>query len=125
MLLKCQIVYGRTFEEMLRNLEMVFKKLLAAGLKLKARKCSLFAKQVKYLGHVISENGIETDPEKIEATRTWPQQINKTQVRFFLGLCSYYRKFIRNFADIARPLHKITEYKKRLLLRCIHHFESD
>ena len=106
------IVYGRTFEEMLRNLEMVFKKLLAAGLKLKARKCSLFAKQVKYLGHVISENGIETDPEKIEAIRTWPQPMNKTQVRSFLGLCSYYRKFIRNFADIARPLHKITEHTK-------------
>ena len=67
---------------------------------------------MKYLGHVISENGIETDPEKIEAIRNWPQPVNKTQVRSFLGLCSYFRKFIRNFADIARPLHKITEHSK-------------
>lgn len=80
------IVYGKTFEEMLHNLELVFEKLRAAGLKLKARKCTLFSKQVKYLGDVISEEGVETDVEKVEAVRKWPEPVNKTQVRSFIGL---------------------------------------
>ena len=103
------IVYGKTFEEMVHNLELVFDKLKAAGLKLKANKCTLFAKQVKYLGHVISETGVQTDAEKNDSIKKWPEPVNKTQVRSFLGLCSYYRKFIANFAGIARPLHRLTE----------------
>lgn len=101
-------MYGKTFEEMLHNLELVFEKLRAAGLKLKARKCTLFSKQVKYLEHVISEKGVEADAEKVEAVRKWPEPVNKTQVRSFIGLCSYYRNCIANFAEIARPLHRLT-----------------
>ena len=67
------IVYGKTFGEMLKNLEQVFDKLVDAGVKLKARKCTLFSEEVKYLGHVISSKGIETDPDKISVVRNWPQ----------------------------------------------------
>ena len=61
------IVFGKIFEEMVQNLELVFDKLKAAGFRLKARKCILLAKQVKYLVHVISETGVQTDAEKIES----------------------------------------------------------
>ena len=66
------IVYAKTFEEMNRNLSKVFDRLAAAGLKLKAKKCNIFAGSVDYLGHVVSEKGISTDPKKTEIIRHWP-----------------------------------------------------
>lgn len=81
----------------------------AAGLKLKAKKCTLFAQTVEYLGHVVSEHGISTDPKKTEAIRKWPKPRNITELRSFLGFCSYYRKFVHSFAAIAKPLHALTQ----------------
>ena len=102
------IIHGRTFEEMLSNLDRVLNKLQEAGLKLKARKCQLFQKEVEYLGHIVSSDGIRTDPKKIEAVQNWPTPENVTELRAFIGLCSYYRRFIQGFADIAKPLHRLT-----------------
>ena len=69
----------------------------------------LFRPKVKYLGHVVSSQGIETDPDKISAVRDWPTPQNLTDVRSFVGLCSYYRRFIPDFATIAKPLLVLTE----------------
>ena len=102
------LIHGRTFDEMLSNLDRVLNKLQEAGLKLKARKCQLFQKEVEYLGHVVSSDGIRTDPKKIEAVQNWPTPENVTELRAFIGLCSYYRRFIQGFADIAKPLHRLT-----------------
>ena len=82
----------------------MIERLTKHGFKLKASKCKLFQTRVKYLGHVLSENGIETDPEKTESVRNWPTPQNVKQLRTFLGLASYYRKFIPNFSKIASPL---------------------
>ncbi len=103
------IVHGRTFDSMVANLENAFSRLQDAGLKLKPRKCQLFCKEVEYLGHIISATGIRTDPKKIDAVKQWPTPRNLTELRSFVGLCSYYRKFIKGFANIAKPLHKLTE----------------
>ena len=103
------IVCGKTFDEMVKNLDEVFARLQGAGLKLKARKCQLFAQRVDFLGHVISEDGIRTDPKKTECVRKWPEPTSVKEVRSYLGFCSYYRRFIFRFADIAKPLHKLTQ----------------
>ena len=103
------IVHGRTFEDMIRNLDLVLGKLGEAGLKLKARKCQLFRHEVSYLGHIVSKDGVKTDPKKTEAIREWLEPTCVTEVRAFVGLCSYYRRFIRDFASKAKPLHKLTE----------------
>ena len=62
-----------------------------------------------YLGHVVSDDGVATDPEKVQVVREWPAPRNVTEVQSFLGLVEYYRRFIRAFADIARLLHQLTE----------------
>lgn len=64
---------------------------------------------MRYLGHIISAQGITADPAKVEAVRSWPAPKNQTDVKSFLGLASYYRCVIKGFADIARPLHQLTE----------------
>ncbi len=120
------IVLGRSFEEHLQNLEQVFLRLRAANLKLNCKKCTLFRKQVNYLGHVVSEEGVAVDPEKIRAVRDWPTPKNKHEVRSFLGLSTYYRRFVPGFADIAKPLTRLTEENSEFIwdLKCQHAFEE-
>ena len=78
------IVFSRTPEEHIHRLRAVFEKLKAAGLKLKPSKCDFFKKEINYLGHVVSEKGVSTDPKKIKAVTKWPQPTTVTEVRSFL-----------------------------------------
>ncbi len=94
------IVFGRSIPESIERLATVFGRFRNAGLKVKPSKCALLQKEVEYLGHVVSEKGIHTSPEKIDAVREWPTPVTQTYVRSFLGLASYYRRFIQGFADI-------------------------
>ncbi|CAH8594109.1 unnamed protein product [Dicrocoelium dendriticum] len=103
------IVQGRSLEEHLANLDKVLRSLSDAGLKLRPQKCQLLKKEVTFLGHVITPEGIQSDPEKIRTIKDWPTPRTTEEVRQFLGLASYYRRFVRNFADIAGPLHRLTE----------------
>jgi hypothetical protein len=105
------IVFSRTIEEHFERLALLLDRLRGANLKLKPSKCQLFRKSVIFLGHVVSEEGIQTDPEKVVAVREWPRPKTITEVRSYLGLASYYRRFIKGFAEIASPLHALTSKK--------------
>ncbi|GFY29300.1 retrovirus-related Pol polyprotein from transposon 412 [Trichonephila clavipes] len=104
---------GRTFEEHLQNIRKVLSKLSDANLKPNPSKCKFFQKEVNYLGHIISAEGVRTDPEKVSAVKNWKRPENLRELRSFLGLCTYYRKFVKGFSNIARPLHKLTESKQK------------
>ncbi|GFW60783.1 retrovirus-related Pol polyprotein from transposon 412 [Trichonephila clavipes] len=107
------IIGGRTFEEHLQNIRKVLSKLSDANLKLNPSKCKFFQKEVNYLRHIISAEGVRTDPEKVSAVKNWKRPENLRELRSFLGLCTYYRKFVKGFSNIARPLHKLTESKQK------------
>ena len=102
------IVLGKTFDEALENLELIFQRLKEANLKLKPKKCFLFQSKVTYLGHIVSDEGITCDPSKVDSIIHWPTPTNKSEVRSILGLLGYYRKFIPEFAAKASPLTKLT-----------------
>ena len=103
------VVYAPTVKEHLKRLEGVFQKLKSAGLKLKLKssKCELFKQSISYLEHVVSEEGVQTDPKKIAAVKEWERPHNVHTVRRFLGFVNYYRKFIKDYSKIARPLYNL------------------
>ena len=106
------IVLGKTFHNHLQHLSQVFQKLRDANLKLKVQKCSFCQESVQFLEHIVSSKGLTADPAKIQRVVDWPIPTTKREVQQFLGLVSYYRRFIRNCAQIAKPLHQLTEQSK-------------
>ena len=105
------IIFSETFEDHLVRLHQVLTRLKDAKLKLSPSKCKLFRSQVEYLGHIVSKDGVGTDPKKIDAITVWPTPTCPREVRSFVGLCSYYRRFVKGFADITRPLHHVASGK--------------
>ena len=103
------IVFSKTPDEHLERLEAVFQKLSAAGLKLKPSKCTFFKTEITYLGHLITSEGVATDPKKIEAVIKWPRPKTVHDVRSFLGFVGYYRRFIKGFSALSRPLYDLTK----------------
>ena len=102
------IIFGRTEQELLDRLDVVFSRLREVGLKLKANKSVLFRQEVEFLGHLVTAEGIQPLPQKLEVIRDWPTPHCIRDVRAFYGLASYYRKFVRDFATIAEPLTRLT-----------------
>ena len=102
------IVYAKSFKEALQNLTKVFDRLDDANLKLNAKKCCFFRKEVEFLGHIVSREGVHSDPKKIEAIKNIAIPKNVNELRRFLGLMSYYRKCIKGFANTAKCLHALT-----------------
>ena len=98
---------------MLLHLREVMDTLRAHQLKAKFSKCHFWRDEVRFLGHVVSKEGIALDPAKVVAVQDWKIPRNATEVRSFLGLAGYYRKFIKDFAKISAPLTRLT--KKNLV----------
>jgi len=90
------------------RLEEVFNRLRDANLKLKLTKVKLFQREISFLGHKISAEGVAMDPEKISEIVNWSSPKNIHEVRQFLGLCSYYRRYVKDFSRHASPLHELT-----------------
>ena len=105
------IIFSKTPEEHIKRLHQFLQRFCEATLKINPTKCAFFQTKVQFLGHVISKNGLEADPEKVKAVQNFPIPQNQTDVKSLLGFCSYYRRYIKNFAMIARPLHKASETK--------------
>ena len=101
------IIFSKGIEQHAERLKRVFDKLREANLSLKFKKCHFALSEVKYLGHVITRKGIKADPDKIEAVKTFPSPNTTKELQSFLGLSNYYRRFIHQYADMARPLTKL------------------
>jgi hypothetical protein len=101
------IIFSNSFEEHLERLSRVFERIGTAGLKFGPKKCDFFKTKINYIGHVVSEHGIETDPTKLEKVKNWPKPKNVDELRKFLGFAGYYRRFIHRYSHIAKPLNDL------------------
>eukprot|EP00731_Ephydatia_muelleri_P036068 Em0198g2a len=104
------ILLGTTFGEHLDNIRAVFDRIRQGGLKLRADKCCFLQRNVKYLGHLVGVDGLQVDPDKVGKVASWPVPQSAQQVQQFLGFANYYRRFIQGFAEVAKPLHRLTEH---------------
>jgi len=98
------IIYSSTFGEHCERLHHVLDRLQRANLKIKLEKCEFAKERVKYLGHLVTADGVQPDPDKITAVKEYPRPQTIKDVRAYLGLAGYYRRFVSGFADIAKPL---------------------
>ena len=103
------IVFGRTLEEHEERLLKVLDRLAEVGLKISVDKCQFCLPKVKYLGHIVSADGVSPDPVKVEVVTDWPQPTHLKALQSFLGFCGYYRRFIANYSAIVRPLSELTK----------------
>ncbi|MCQ7285351.1 reverse transcriptase family protein, partial [Salmonella enterica] len=103
------LIYSRTKAEHEQHLRTILELLKKEQLYAKFSKCEFWIREVQFLGHVVNENGIHVDPAKIEAIKNWNAPKTPTEVRQFLGLAGYYRRFIENFSKISQPLTSLTQ----------------
>ena len=105
------IIFSRSFEEHVDHLRQVFDRLRQAGLKLQPKKCTFGQTEVKYLGHIVSKDGVATDPDKIKLVKDYPIPTKVSEIKSFMGFVGYYRRYIKDFCKIADPLTNLTRKK--------------
>ena len=120
------IVFSATWAEHLERLRAVFERLRRANLKLGAHKCQLAAQEVSFLGYKVTPEGLEPEPRLMEAISKLPPPINVSEVRSFLGLVGYYRRFVKRFSDKAAPLNSLVRKDQawNWTQECQHAFET-
>ncbi|UYV61801.1 hypothetical protein LAZ67_1006658, partial [Cordylochernes scorpioides] len=109
------VVYSDTFEEHLERLSKVLSCLQQAGLTINPDKCLFGSTRIKILGHVVDKDGIQPDSEKVEAIKKFPVPKSVCDIQSYLGLCSYYRRFIKNFSKIAAPLQILLKKDQKFI----------
>nr|ABA98150.1 retrotransposon protein, putative, Ty3-gypsy subclass [Oryza sativa Japonica Group] len=107
------LIYSRNEEEHAEHLRLIMEKLRNPQLFAKFSKCEFWLDRVAFLGHVISSNGVEVDPSKVEAVLAWNPPKNVSEIRSFLGLAGYYRRFIEGFSKLARPMTELLKKEKK------------
>ncbi|KAK3569059.1 hypothetical protein QTP86_021532, partial [Hemibagrus guttatus] len=103
------IVYGRTLQEHEERLMKVLDRLEEGGLKVSIDKCQFYQPQVKYVGHIVSAMGVALDPEKVAAVNQWKEPTDLKSLLSFLGFCGFYRRFVKSYSTIVRPLTELTK----------------
>ena len=103
------IIFFKSVREHLVHLEEVFRRLRDVSVKLNPKKCSFVKQRVDYLGHVVTPEGICPNPDKVRVVQEYPTPTNLKELRSFLGLANYYRRFVRGFLNIANPLNALTK----------------
>ena len=107
------LVYSKSEEEHEEHLRVVLQTLKEHKLYAKFNKCEFWLDKVTFQGHIILKNGLEVDPEKVEAVQKWKRPATVIEIKSFLGLAGYYRKFIQNFSKLAGPLTRLTQKDKK------------
>lgn len=101
------IIFGKTLDEHLKNLKIVLETLRKANFKIQPDKCEFLKTEVEFLGFIVSEGGLKPNMNKVECIRKYPEPKNLKDLRAFLGLSGYYRRFVKDYAKIAKPLTKL------------------
>ena len=118
------LVYSKNKDEHAKHLRVVLQTLRDHRLYVKFSKCEFWLEQVAFLGHVVSKDGIQVDPKKIEAVIDWPSPTTVTEIKSFLGLVGYYKRFVKDFSKIAAPLTRLTQKNVKFVWtdRCEEYF---
>ena len=107
------LVYSKDKVEHEKHLRLILLRLKEHRIYAKFKKCEFWLSQVAFLGHIVSKDGIAIDPSKVEAVKDWPRPKNASEVRSFLGLVGYYRRFVEGFSKIATPLTNLTRKQQK------------
>jgi hypothetical protein len=106
------LIYSKSAEEHEQQLRVILNKLRTQELYAKFSKCGFWLQEVAFLGHIITANGVKVDPDNVKAVSKWKQPTNVMEIRSFLGLAGYYRRFIEGFSKIARPMTSLAQKGK-------------